>query len=66
MCRISKETVVQANKASMTRKNRDYSSCPIGKDGVVVSTKYNGKTYSKKITYKQIRESYAKALNAVL
>lgn len=60
MCYISATTIIQANK-KMART--DISSHGgIVTNGIVISTRYNGKEYSQSISFKQIRENYGKAL----
>lgn len=60
MCYISANTIIQANK-KMARTDMS-SNRGIVTNGIVISTRYNGKEYSQSISFKQIRENYGKAL----
>ena len=64
MCTISTETIIRANRKTMSREG-GLDLTGIDKDGFTVSVRYGGRDYSKKLSYDEIRESYGRALKSV-
>lgn len=61
MCNISAETIIRANKKTVIADSGNPRS-HISTNGIVISTRYNGKEYSQSVSFRQIRENYGKAL----
>ncbi len=67
MCRISKETAMRACEAIKLRSQAgDFKAIqtPVG-DVINVSTKVCGQTYSRGITFKEIKQAYGVSLKSV-
>jgi hypothetical protein len=61
MCRVSKEAVIRAN--SSTKNTTAMHSDFAANDVMNISIRYNGNVYSKQITIKEAKTSFAKAMN---
>lgn len=67
MCRISIDTVIRANKRTISQ-NKNKKFCAIGKsvtpqETFNVSVSVMGKVCTRNISVKQIKDSFGKALN---
>lgn len=63
MCRITTETVLRANKMSMRHAKSGYLPSQ-SKDEITARTRFMGKEYTQRITIKDLRTSYGRALAA--
>lgn len=65
MCRISKETTQQASRALKSRLLAGEIYTPPTGRVINVSTKICGHTYSREITFVEIRKAYGDSLQSV-
>lgn len=64
MCQITKSTILRANERMKRRLSSDFLSSYSDKEGMVVSARFRGTEYSRKISMNEIRHSYANALKS--
>lgn len=65
MCRISKDTALRASNALRSRlRTGEFSAAPTG-GAINVSTKICGRTYSRELTFDEIKRAYGISLQSV-
>lgn len=65
MCKISIDTIIQANKRTMARSKDSFK--PLSSPNAFeVSVSHNGREYRQEISFEQIKESYGRALKLVM
>lgn len=67
MCRISKETAMRASEALRSRSRAgDFAVAVAPVGGVInVSTRICGRTYSRELTFNEIKKAYGVSLQSV-
>lgn len=60
MCKVSKEAIIRANKSTMSGH---ASNNIVTSEAMNISVRYHGTLYSRQITFKEARTSFAKAMN---
>lgn len=65
MCKISKDTILKANRKTIQSPLRLFTDAPVTTDRFTVSTKYGGTTYSQEITIEELRHNYEASLKKV-
>lgn len=66
MCRISKETAMRASEALQRRARDGRLVAPeLTESGFNVSVKVFGRTYSRELTRKEIKDAYGHSLRSV-
>lgn len=63
MCTISQDTIIRANRQTIAKGKAAFANTGISGDGFTVSVRYNGKEYSRDISFREVRENYARALH---
>lgn len=61
MCKVSREAVIRANNS--TRSHASSHSSPISNNEMSVTVRYNGSIYSKQISLREAKTSFAKAMS---
>ena len=66
MCRISKETVMRANAKTKSRPLSDMRMSAVGRDGLVVSARHYGVSYTHRRSMSELKTSYSRSLKEIV